>query len=73
MTQEEKTLFCQAACDIESGNYLIRQRTEKQLRAISETLEALATPSEKRTERQKAVVEEYRLNTNYEYAKSKKN
>ena len=71
LTNDEKRLICQAACDLESGNYLIRKRTDEQLKMIEEVLKAINAPEEKRTERQKLIAEEYRLCTDFDYAQSK--
>ncbi len=71
LTETEKQLICQAASDLESGNYLLRKRTDEQLTMIQEVSKALNTPEQERDSRQVLICEEYRLCTDYEYAKSK--
>ena len=71
MNKREKELICHAALDIATGNYLLYHRTEEELSMLSEVDETLATPEEKRTNRQREIYEEYRLCTDYNYWKSK--
>lgn len=71
LTEKERALICQAASDLESGNYLLRKRTDEQLAMIQEVSKALNTPEQERDSRQVLICEEYRLCTDYEYAKSK--
>ena len=40
ITKSESIEFCGASCDLESGNYLIRKRTQERLNTIQEILEA---------------------------------
>ena len=75
MTEKEITLICRAACDLETGNHLLRKRTEEEnnmrtelcivLNLVENGKEAELTP------RQKEIYEEYRVCSDYDYAKSK--
>lgn len=59
LTEQEKHLICQAATDLESGNYLLRKRTDEELQMISEVSSVLKTPENERDEWQKLVYDEY--------------
>ena len=39
ITKSESIELCDASCDLESGNYLIRERTQERLNTIKEILE----------------------------------
>lgn len=71
LTDNEKKLISLAACDFDTGNYLLRKRSEERLNMMKEVSITLKTPEESRTERQKEIAEEYRLCTDYDYWKSK--
>ena len=72
LTEHERELICDAACDLESGNHLLRPRDEEHRCMIDELIHTLNTPADKRDERQNLIFEEYRLCTDYDYAQSKK-
>jgi hypothetical protein len=71
LTNNEKKLISQAACDFETGNHLLQKRSKEQLDMMKEISITLRTSDELRTERQKEIAEEYRLCTDYDYWKSK--
>lgn len=73
MTSEEKRLVARAGTDLETGNYLLCKRTEEELNMLSELCEAKDTPENNRTERQKEIIEEYKLCTDYNYWSKKVN
>ena len=67
ITKSESIELCDASCDLESGNYLIRERTQERLNTIKEILEAERT--ENPTDRQKEILEWYKVCSDYFYAK----
>lgn len=67
ITKSESIEFCGASCDLESGNYLIRKRTQKRLNAIQKILEA--ERAENPTDRQKEILEWHKVCSDYFYAK----
>lgn len=71
MTPTEKDLIAKAACDIATGNHLLYPRSEEEMAMLKEVCEALNTPEEGQTARQKDICEEYRLCTDYKYWRSK--
>lgn len=71
MTPTEINLIEKAACDIATGNHLLYPRSNEEMAMLTEVCEALNTPEEKQTARQKDICEEYRLCTDYDYWKSK--
>ena len=71
MTPKEISLIEKAACDLQTGNHLIRERTDEEYAMIGEVILALSTPKVRLTERQKEILEHYRLCTDYDYWKSK--
>jgi hypothetical protein len=75
LTQEEKELICGAACDLETGNHLIRYRSDKERAMIKELSEVLIKQFHQHTltPREEEILEVYHLCTDYEYAQSKIN
>ena len=67
ITKSESIELCGASCDLESGNYLIRERTQERLNAIHEILEA--ERDENPTDRQKEILEWQKVCTDYFHAK----
>jgi hypothetical protein len=67
LTEREKNLICRAATDIESGNYLICPRSYSELAMVDEVLATINTPEEKRSDRQKEIMEYYHQCTDYDY------
>ena len=67
ITKSESIELCGASCDLESGNYLIRKRTQERLNTIQEILEA--ERAENQTDRQKEILEWQKVCTDYFYAK----
>lgn len=67
ITKSESIEFCGASCDLESGNYLIRKRTQERLNAIQKILEA--ERAENPTDRQKEILEWHKVCSDYFYAK----
>lgn len=67
ITKSESIELCGASCDLESGNYLIRKRTQERLNTIQEILEA--ERAENPTDRQKEILEWYKVCSDYFYAK----
>ena len=67
ITKSESIELCGASCDLESGNYLIRKRTQERLNAIHEILEAES--AENPTDRQQEIMEWQKVCTDYFYAK----
>lgn len=57
LTEGERSLICQAVCDLETGNHLLRERSAEQKEMIAEVCEALNTIEEKRDDRQELIVE----------------
>ena len=67
LTERERNLICRAATDIESGNYLICPRSYSELTMVDEVLATINTPEEKRSDRQKEIMEYYHQCTDYDY------
>ena len=67
ITKSESIELCGASCDLESGNYLLRKRTQERLNAIHEILEAES--AENPTDTQKEIMEWQKVCTDYFYAK----
>jgi len=67
LTDNEKRLISQAACDFESGNHLLCKRSKEQFNMMKEISITLKTPEESRTDRQKEIAEEYRLCIDYDH------
>ena len=67
ITKSESIELCGAFCDLESGNYLIRKRTQERLNTIQEILEAERT--ENPNDKQKEILEWQKVCTDYFYAK----
>lgn len=60
LTEQEKHMVCQVACDLETGNHLLgRPRPEGYRPFMSEVCIALDTPKEERNPRQEMLCEEY--------------
>lgn len=71
LTDNEKHLICQAVCDLETGNHLLRKRSDEQKSMIVEVDNALDTPEDERDERQRLIVEQVKLFTDPNYEKPK--
>ena len=69
LNDEEKRLISIAATDLETGNHLLRERDKTLLDMMNELVDALN--AEKPDSRQREIVEQYRLCTDYEYAQGK--
>ncbi len=69
LNDEEKRLISIAATDLETGNHLLRERDKTLLDMMNELVDALN--AEKPDSRQREIVEQYRLCTDYEYAQDK--
>lgn len=67
MTEEERTLVCKAATDLETGNHLIYPRTKEEKEMIADLNIAILTFPAERTARQKELMEEYRKCTEPDY------
>ena len=67
MTQEERTLVCNATMDLETGHHLLYPRTKEEKEMVAELNLAISTPAAERTARQKELFEEYRKCTEPEY------
>ena len=67
ITKSESIELCGASCDLESGNYLIRERNQERLNTIQEILEA--ERAENPTDKQKEILEWQKVCTDYFYAK----
>lgn len=65
LTEREKELISQIACDLESGNHLIRPRSEEYWAFSNEFWEASNTKEP--TEKQKQILEYYYQSTDYFY------
>lgn len=65
LTEKEKELISQIVCDLETGNHLLRPRSEEYWAFSKEFAEAhmTQTPNEK----QKEILEYYRQCTDYHY------
>lgn len=70
MTPNRKHLICNAAMDIESGNYLLRKRTMQQIGIINQLnrILYLIGYSKKLNTKQKKIYHEYLMDSNYDYA-----
>ena len=68
LTDADKIGLCSAICDLETGNYLIRPRTEMEIKYIQEIL--VAEHAKNPTERQKEIIEWRRACTDHEYAEA---
>lgn len=75
LTENEIRLIERAACDIATGHHLICKRTPEQLAMLREVCECLSLIDDGMPDmlnrRQKEIYEQYRLCTDYSYAKSK--
>jgi hypothetical protein len=70
LTKKDSENICQASCDLESGNYLIRERTEEQLRSINELLNAIHLVSKGNVDdRLKEIVEWHKACSDFYYAR----
>ena len=67
MTEQERTLVCKAATDLETGNHLIYPRTKEEKEMIADLNIAILTLPAERTARQKELMEEYRKCTEPDY------
>ena len=72
LTEEEKKLICKAACNLESGRYLLRKMSPEEKKMMGEVCATLGKSEYKQplSNREKEILEEYRLCTDYEYAQS---
>ena len=68
LTKREKELISQIACDLESGNHLIRPRNKEYRDFFREFLEVSNTKEP--TERQKEILEYYKQCSDYFYWKN---
>ena len=69
LTKKESEDFCCATNDLESGNYLIRRRSTDKLLILQELVDAINAKDP--DERQKEIVEWYKVCSDYDYAKEK--
>lgn len=70
LTKKDSENICQASCDLESGNYLIYQRTDERLQYINELIVAKYNAScGIADERQQEIVEWYTACSDFNYAK----
>ena len=67
MTEQERTLVCKAATDLETGNHLVYPRTKEEKEMIADLNIAILTLPAERTARQKELMEEYRKCTEPDY------
>jgi len=67
ITKSESIELCSASCDLETGNYLIRKRSQEKLNMIQEILEAKRAKHP--NDRQKEILEWHKVCTDYSYAK----
>ena len=70
LTEKEKKLVCQAACNLESGRYLLRKMPPEEKKMMGEVCVVLRKSEDKQplSDRENEILEEYRLCTDYEYA-----
>lgn len=70
LTKNEKELVCQAACNLASGRYLLRKMSPEETKMMGEVCVTLGKSEDKQplSDREKEILEEYRLCTDYEYA-----
>ncbi len=66
LNSTEILMVQQADMDLETGNHLLRKRSEKQIKMMNELIQALGLRDEERTERQREIVDEYVNCTDYE-------
>lgn len=70
LSEEDKKRFCSANCDLETGNFCIRPRTEYELKAIAELSQAYkAVGEDTATPMQKEIVEWAKICSDPQYAK----
>lgn len=62
LTKEEKEILSQIACDQESGNHLLRPRSEEYKKLYNELAKALDGNAYEWSERDMALIREYRKN-----------
>ena len=68
LTEEETSLICQIAYDLESGNHLIYPRSDRYREFFNEFIAANASVENGiATEKQKQIVEYHKQCTDYEY------
>ena len=69
LSHEEICLIGQAASDLESGNHLIRKRSEQQRNMMNEVLYTLlcSDAGENLTDRQKSILHVYRMHIDFDY------
>lgn len=67
MTEQERTLVCKAATDLETGNHLVYPRTKEEKEMIADLNITILTFPAERTARQKELYEEYRKCTEPDY------
>jgi len=69
LTKKESDDFCYATTYLETGNYLIRKRSNNESHVIKELVDAINEKDP--DERQKEIVEWNKVCSNYYYAKKK--
>ena len=68
LDNDDRSIYCQASCDLESGNYLICYRTNDELQAIQDVIDA--RNAENPTQRQSEIIEWTKACSDYDYAKN---
>ena len=66
LDKDDRSRYCQAACDLESGNYLINYRDRSELLAIQDVIDARNTKNP--TEKQLEILEWTKACSDYDYA-----